>query len=76
MLKHILALLVILAFFDSQVFIQGQTCTTPQEEPPPGIATVFIFNNRFEPDCLTVRSGQTILWGTYYCIRFLTNKHI
>ena len=74
MSKHILALLIILAFFDLQIFIQGQECITPQEKPLPGDALISIFNFRFEPDCITVRSGQPIVWGKYYCIRCLINK--
>ena len=75
MSKIILALLTILPFIILQIFAQEPEppepsvpiCKKPQETPPQGsnVVKVSIFNDYFDPDCLTVKSGQIVVWGMY-----------
>ncbi len=72
MSKIILALLTILPFIILQIFAQDPEppvpiCKKPQETPPQGsnVVKVSIFNDYFDPDCLTVKSGQIVVWGMY-----------
>ena len=64
MSKHILVLLVILTFFNLHIFAQ-KACKTQAVAPPGPTATISIFNDYFEPDCLNITADQTVLWGMY-----------
>jgi hypothetical protein len=66
--KNICALLSLLAFFTLQVF--AQKCKTPTTitSPTETIATVKVFNNYFEPDCLTISKLQKVVWGMFVVI--------